>query len=127
MHTLTFRSTKELRLLAEETFKQKKFNVPYEPEKSTSEKGFYLVKDEGIYLMNAFSRKTNLVSYAVGFNPKNVKTDDQWSEMREKQQDISGDDFAEKIPLDYHQLKRIWQSKGHVTIRISDDKLEILA
>lgn len=126
MNTLTFKSTKELQLLAEETLKQKKFNVPYEPEKTTSEKGFYLVKDEGIYLMNAYSRKPNLVSYAVGFNPNNVKTDDEWSYMREKQQDVSGDDFAEKIPLDRQQLARIWKN-GHVTIRISEDTLEILA
>lgn len=126
MNTLTFKSTKELRLLAEETLKQKKFNVPYEPKKTTSEKGFYLVKDEGIYLMNAYSRKPNLVSYAVGFNPNNVKTDDDWSYMREKQQDVSGDDFAEKIPLDRQQLARIWKN-GHVTIRISEDTLEILA
>lgn len=126
MHTLTFKSTKELRLLAEETLKQKKFKVPYEPDKTTSEKGFYLVKDEGIYLMNAYSRKSNLVSYAVGFNPNNVKNDDDWSYMREKQQDVSGDDFAEKIPLDRQQLARIWKN-GLVTIRISEDTLEILA
>ena len=127
MYTLTFKNTKELRLLAKETIEQKTFNTPYEPSKKTSEKGFYLVKDEGIYLMNAFSRNTNIVSYAVGFNPKNAKTDDQWWQMREKQQDISADDFAEKIPMSCDQLKRIAQNKTYVTIRISDDQLEVIA
>ena len=127
MHTLFFFSTNELRSLAAETLKQKKFKQPYEPNKTSTQKSFYLVKDRGIYLMNAFDRKTNLVAYASGFNPDNAQTDEQRDDLYDRQQDISRDDFAESIPMTDDQLERIATSKGRVTIRFSETQLEVIA
>ncbi len=53
-HTLTFRSNKSLVKLARETITNSNFKIAYR-EKYTPEKCFYLVKDDGIYLMNAYS------------------------------------------------------------------------
>jgi len=127
MTKLTFNSNKSLKSLARETLKAKTFKQPYTNE-TIKEKGFYLVKDEGIYLMNAFELEDGktpssegLTVYASGFNPKHDKGD-----LWDRTHDISGDDFAEFIPFEEEALMRI-ASGGNVHIRLSEETLEITA
>lgn len=127
MTKLTFNSNKSLKSLARETLKASQFKVPYE-DRTTDEKGFFLVKDEGIYLMNAFKatngktpKENGFVVYASGYNPKYDKGD-----LWDRTHDISGDDFAEFIPFDEEALMRI-ASGGNVYIRLNEETLEITA
>jgi len=127
MTKLTFNSNKSLKSLARETLKAKTFKQPYTHE-TIKEKGFYLVKDEGIYLMNAFELEDGktpssegLTVYASGINPKYDKGD-----LWYRTHDISGDDFAEFIPFEEEALMRI-ASGGNVHIRLSEETLEITA
>ena len=55
-HTLNFKSNKELKSLARETLSSKVFHQPYTKE-TTEQRGIFLVKDEGIYLMDAYADK----------------------------------------------------------------------
>ena len=57
-HTLTFNSNKSLVKLARDTMKASNFKVAYR-DKYTPKKCFYLVKDDGIYLMNCYSNNPN--------------------------------------------------------------------
>ena len=75
---LRFRSSKTMKDLARNTLAKGKFRVPY-TKKTTKQKGFYFVKDEGIYVMNGYANKDpedNLVVYALGYDPH--KDDDVW-------------------------------------------------
>ena len=123
---LTFKSNKSLRKLAKETIKSSNFKIAYR-DKYTSEKSFYLVKDDGIYLMNAYQtpkgktpKTNNTVVYASGFNPK--FNDDIW----EKSYAVSSDDFAENIYFTDDQLERI-ANGGTVTVTLAEDYYEVRA
>ena len=125
MNTLKFKSNKSLVKLARETLFAKEFKTAYVDE-TTSDKSFWLVKDEGIYVMNCYlkngKRKVEHVVYASGFNPKYDKHGDLWDRTHE----ISGDDFAENIPLDISQLNRL-RSGGNLTIKLSPTTLTVIA
>ena len=60
------------------------------------------------------------VIYAQGYSPK--VGDDLWDRTHA----VSGDDFAEFIPLSYDMMDRI-EKNGNLTIRISETELEIRA
>lgn len=124
MHKLNFKSNKTLRSLAKETLNADKFKIAYSKE-TTSQKGFWLVKDEGIYLMNSYLKKpssTNKVVYASGYNPKHDKHNDLW----ERTYQVSADDFAENLPFEEEALMRI-ASGGDITINLSDTQIEVIA
>ena len=128
MHTLNFNSNKSLKSLARETLKAETFKQPY-TNKTTKEKGFYLVKDEGIYLMNAFNadngktpKQNGFVVYASGFNPKYDKYGDLWDRTHA----VSRDDFAEFIPMDEEQLMRVAEG-GKVKIKLEPTMLHVWA
>lgn len=124
MHKLNFKSNKTLRSLAKETLKANTFKIAYSKE-TTSQKGFWLVKDEGIYLMNSYLKKpssTNKVVYASGYNPKYDKHNDLW----ERTYKVSGDDFAENVPFEEDALMRV-ASGGDITINLSDTQMEVIA
>jgi hypothetical protein len=125
MNTLKFKSNKSLVKLARETLFAKEFKTAYVDE-TTSDKSFWLVKDEGIYVMNCYlkngKRKVEHVVYASGFNPKYDKHGDLWDRTHQ----ISGDDFAENIPLDISQLYRL-RSGGNLTIKLSPTTLTVIA
>ena len=124
MHKLNFKSNKTLRSLAKETLNADKFKIAYSKE-TTSQKGFWLVKDEGIYLMNSYLKKpssTNKVVYASGYNPKYDKHNDLW----ERTYKVSRDDFAENIPLEEEALMRI-ASGGNLIINLGEDIFEVIA
>ena len=128
MATLLFNNNKSLKSLARETLKASEFRVPYE-NKTTDEKGFFLVKDEGIYLMNAFSadngktpKQNGFVVYASGFNPKYDKDGDLW----DRTYAVSRDDFAQNIPIEISQLNRL-REDGKLTIKLTDEYIEVEA
>ena len=126
MTTLTFNSNKTLKSLARETLSSKEFHQPYTQE-TTDKRGFFLVKDEGIYLMDAYADKhsdsyNKRVIYASGFNPKHDKYGDLW----DRTYAISRDDFGEFIPMDEDALYRILKG-GSVKVRITDHHLEVKA
>ena len=122
MHTLKFRSKEFTRMIQHMLKNERK--IPYVDE-TTDEYGLWLVKDEGIYVMSP-SPERDIVSknkchviYARGYSPR-VK--DLW----EKTHAVSGDDFAEFIPLDERQVIRL-ENGGDMTIRLSETQLEIRA
>ena len=128
MATLLFNSNKSLKSLARETLKAETFKKPYTNE-TTKDKGFYLVKDEGIYLMNAFDsnndktpKQNGFVVYAQRFNPKYDLKGDLW----ERTHEVSADDFAEFIPMEESQLMRVAEG-GKVKIKLSPTTLEVWA
>jgi len=125
MTTLTFNSNKNLKSLARETLFAKEFKTAYVDE-TTNERSFWLVKDEGIYVMNCYlkdgKRKVEHVVYASGFNPKYDKYDDLW----DRTYAVSRDDFAQNIPLDLSQLNRL-RDGGNLTIKLSPTELEVIA
>ena len=128
MATLLFNSNKSLKSLARETLKAETFKKPYTNE-TTKDKGFYLVKDEGIYLMNAYdledgktASSEGLTVYAQRFNPKYDLKGDLW----ERTHEVSADDFAEFIPMEESQLMRVAEG-GKVKIKLSPTTLEVWA
>ena len=107
MSHLYFPNTKKLRDLAFRTLIATEFKTAFE-QKYTSNKSLWLVKDEGIYLMNCYKKteeflKKDFVVYARGFNPKTLDRGLVWDRARE----ISRDDFAENIPLNATMIKNI--------------------
>ena len=125
MTTLTFNSNKELKSLARETLFAKEFKTAYVDE-TTDERSFWLVKDEGIYVMNCYlkngERKVEHVVYASGFNPKYDKDGDLW----DRTYAVSRDDFAENIPLSLSQLNRLREG-GNLTIKLTHEYIEVEA
>ena len=126
MTRLKFNSNKSLVKLAKETIKASNFQVAYR-DKYTTDKSFYLVKDDGIYLMNAYQTpkdktpKTNsTVVYASGFNPKYNK--DVWEDSYQ----VSRDDFAENIYFTNDQLKRV-ANGGSIDISLTEDSIGVRA
>ena len=125
MTTLTFNSNKELKSLARETLFAKEFKTAYVDE-TTDERSFWLVKDDGIYVMNCYlkngKRKVEHVVYASGFNPKYDKDGDLW----DRTYAVSRDDFAQNIPLGISQLNRLREG-GNLTIKLTDEYIEVKA
>tara|TARA_Y100000114_G_C11484954_1_gene197140 strand:+ start:69 stop:461 length:393 start_codon:yes stop_codon:yes gene_type:complete len=123
-HILNFKQDKPFRdLLINTVLTKEKMKLPYE-NKYTKEKGFWLVKDEGIYLMNAFKckRKKPIVTYAEGYSPKDNDQDDLW----EKTHCVSGDDFAEFIPLSKEQYQHLlYNLNAYFRIKFSETQLEM--
>ena len=106
MQTLNFYSNQNLRNLARDTLQAKSFRYPY-TDKITKKLGVWLVKDDGIYLMNGFKlgktetpTSMNYTSYANGYNPNCYDSDELWNRTH----DFSADDFAEFIQLNQRQL-----------------------
>ena len=131
----------ELKEIAKVTLKKRKFHVPYQDfmlehghiTKEEYDKGqrtpcFTLVKDHGIYVMSGAANDKELwnkeqkkftVAYAKGFDPDQ---EDLW----DKTYAVSGDDFAEAIPLTKTQLLNI--AKGQpLRIRMSPTEIQITA
>ena len=123
-HKLTFRSNKSLVKLARETIKASNFKIAYR-DKYTPEKCFYLVKDYGIYLMEAYDttktpRENGTVVYASGYNPK--YNDNVWEDTYQ----VSRDDFADNMYFTDDQLERI-AGGGDIDITITPNSYEVRA
>ena len=92
--------------------------------KTTKQKGFFFVKDEGIYVMNSYAEKDhedNLVVYALDYDPH--KDDDVWERSWRA---VGRDDFAESIPLTDDQLTRLTEG-GHLVLEVSETSIKIEA
>ena len=122
MTTLNFSSNSTLVELAKLTKENKVFNKPYIKE-TTKQKGFYLVKDEGIYLMNAFNTRSgnnNHVIYARGYNPNTLDRDLVW----EKAHYVSADDFAEFIPLSSKAIDSLIDG-GDIKVKLTEQDITV--
>lgn len=121
MHTLKFK-TEELTTLAQATADNlgKQFRKPYSGE-STDDLGFWLVKDNGIYLMNAFKTEdgSNIVVYADGYNPNER---DCWEEAHF----VSADDFAEFVPIDDNMIKGVLEGLD-LFVGLSETEMHVTA
>jgi len=123
-HKLKFRSNKSLVKLARETIANSNFKIAYR-DKYTPKKCFYLVKDDGIYLMEAYESKTRglangTVVYASGYNPK--YNEDVWEDSYQ----VSADDFADNIYMTDDQLERV-AGGGDVEITLTPKTYEVRA
>jgi len=103
---LVFDNGEALRRLAIGTMKAEKFRIPY-TDQDTSDKGVLLVKDEGIYLMNAYAggkppNELGTVVFAESYDPN--KDEEVWERSR---QAVGGDDFGEFVPLPEIVLRAI--------------------
>jgi len=103
---LVFDNGEALRRLAIGTMKAEKFRIPY-TDQATSDKGVLFVKDEGIYLMNAYAggkppNELGTVVFAESYDPN--KDEDVWERSR---QAVGGDDFGEFVPLPEIVLRAI--------------------
>ena len=121
-HKLKFRSNKSLVKLARDTIASSNFKIAYR-DKYTTDKCFYLVKDDGIYLMNCYKdnpNKSNTVVYASGYNPK--YNDNVWEDTYQ----VSRDDFADNMYFTDDQLLRI-ANGGDINITITPTSYEVRA
>lgn len=125
MSKLKFKSNKALVKLAKETLKRDSFKIAYSKE-TTKEKCFFLVKDEGIYLMNAYLNtegtptQNGTVVYASGYNPQN--NPNCWEDTYE----VSPDDFGMNLNLTNDQLERL-ANGGNISVTLNDDYYEVVA
>ena len=124
MKHLYFPNTKKLRDLAFRTLIATEFKTAYQ-QKYTSKKSLWLVKDEGIYLMNCYKKDTeflkkDFVVYARGFNPNTLDRELVWDRSYE----ISRDDFAENIPLNASIIKNIVHGLD-LHIYISEEEIRV--
>ena len=92
--------------------------------KNHQTKNSLVVKDEGIYIMDNYvdddkrtSAEKGTVIYAKGYD---LKQDDLW----EKTYMVSGDDFAESIPLNDAQILRLIHG-ADLVIYLTDTHLKI--
>ena len=121
MHRLHFKSEEFQRMLTHMMNNPRK--IPYTTE-NTADYGLWLVKDDGIYVM-APSESRDLdnngvhVIYANGYDRNEP---DIW----DKTYEVSPDDFAEFIPLEKKQVRRVMET-GELEIGISETQLEIVA
>jgi hypothetical protein len=122
---LVFKNGEALKRLAIGTEQAMKFRIPY-TEKHTKQKGFVFVKDEGIYLMNAYAggmppNELGTVVYADSFDPNKDK--DVWNRSYEA---VGGDDFAEFIEVSQHMLTRIIHGLAKkITIDMTSDSYSV--
>jgi len=121
MHKLKFKSKEFARMIDHMVAMERK--MPYE-EETTFDYGLWLVKDDGIYVMAPCAVRDIdgdgvHVIYADGFHRDE---EDIW----DKTHAVSGDDFAEFIPLMPAQVARIRQN-GELEIHLTDTEVTTYA
>ena len=125
MHKLVFKGEGLRKLIEWSEGKEKR--LPY-TNTITKKRGLTLVKDDGIYVMASTTetfpkegQRGSFVVYAEGYDPDQ---DDLW----EKTHDVSGDDFAEWIPLQPKMVSNLKHTKNpELIIKLSETQLEISA
>ena len=120
IHYLTFPTTKKLRDLAKGTLEANEFKTAYE-DKHTNRKSFWLVKDEGIYVMSFYKGHKNIVALAKGYNPNTLDRNKVW----DKANDVSRDDFAENIPLNETMLQNLIKGQN-LHIHMNDEQIKTM-
>ena len=127
MHTLKFTQDKARTLSQMVAFMEtRQRRIPYTKEYS-DDFGLWLVEDDGIYLMSPTDEKfvntkgvVNTVVYAKGYKPTAKNKDTLW----DKTHDVSGDDFAEFIPLIPPQIANI-KKGGGIVIELSETEISV--
>ena len=109
----------ELARLAEAASQASEFRKPYTKE-TTHESGLWLVKDNGLYVMNAHEETEPKCAFANGFDPLDLE-DDPLACARA----VGGDDFAEWIPLPKKILSLLAHGRDMLKIDLSDDLIKI--
>jgi len=107
------------------------FSMPYGLQDEEAKPGFFLVHDQGVYLMSNAKKRllvdpdneksSSVVAYAEGCNPDK---DDDWYEAAVSL--VGGDDFAEFIPLAWFSLARKKKVKKFV-IKLTTKKISLAA
>ena len=129
MAKLTFKNDRKdtLARMLRHAIKNKR-KIPYVDE-YTDDYGLTLVKDEGIYLMSSAERTFkddgddfNTVVYARGYKPTKANRDTLW----DKTYAVSGDDFAEFIPLGEDMVYRVLHG-GSIVIDLEGTTLTVTA
>ena len=129
MAKLTFKNDRKdtLARMLRHAIKNKR-KIPYVDE-YTDDYGLTLVKDEGIYLMSSAERTFkddgddfNTVVYARGYKPTKANRDTLW----DKTYAVSGDDFAEFIPLGEDMVYRVLHG-GSIVIELEETTLTVTA
>ena len=129
MAKLTFKNDKKdtLARMLRHAIKNKR-KIPYADE-YTEDYGLTLVKDEGIYLMSSAERTFlddgddfNTVVYARGYKPTKANRDTLW----DKTYAVSGDDFAEFIPLGEDMVDRVLHG-GSIVIDLNETSYTVMA
>ena len=129
MAKLTFKNDKKdtLARMLRHAIKNKR-KIPYVDD-YTDDYGLTLVKDEGIYLMSSAERTFkddgddfNTVVYARGYKPTKANRDTLW----DKTYAVSGDDFAEFIPLGEDMVYRVLHG-GSIVIDLEGTTLTVTA
>jgi len=126
MHKLVFKGEGLRKLIKWSEGREKR--LPY-TDTITKKMGLTLVKDDGIYVMasttETFTKENgeegSFVVYAEGYD---LDQDDLW----EKTHEVSGDDFAEWIPLEPEMVSNLKHTKNpKLIIKLSETKIEISA
>jgi len=122
MHSLIFKNDKvgTLAKMMEHSNANKR-KLPYVQEE-TKNQGFWLVKDEGIYLMSPTEERFKEVVYARGYKPTKANRDTLW----EKTHQVSGDDFAEFITLSSNMVRNVLNG-GTITIELNETEMAVTA
>ena len=116
MSIYTF-SGKPLEDLAHSVVLNDRFKLPFQ-EEWTDRKGVWLVKDAGIYLMNAHAHAAKLVVMCDEFNA--TMSDERRDEDTDAAMEmLGGDDFAEFLDADEEVWKLV--AKGLVNLRVEMD------
>ena len=120
MHTLKFKSKEFRRMLNFMIMHERR--KPYTNEK-TDQYGLWLVKDEGIYLMSPTSErdlvndKSSHIIYAQGYSPKAKY-------LWEKTHMVSGDDFAEFIPVSEKAIDLLIKG-GDIKVKLTEKDITV--
>ena len=126
MHKLVFKGEGLRKLIEWSEGREKR--LPY-TDTITKKMGLTLVKDDGIYVMASTTEtfpkengeRGSFVVYAEGYD---LNQDDLW----EKTHEVSGDDFAEWIPLQPKMVSNLKHTKNpELIIKLSETQLEISA
>ena len=122
MHKLIFKNDKA-RTLAKmmKHSNAHKRRIPYTQDE-TEDQGLWLVKDEGIYLMSPTDDRFDKVVYARGYKPTKANRDTLWA----KTHAVSGDDFAEFIPLMSKQIDNVLRG-GDITVQLTKESISVWA
>ena len=105
-----FKSDLKLKKIISTSLKGKRF-YPYTKEEAT-ERGIWLVKDEGVYVMPSVKIEGKPpVVYAEGFGP-----DCEY---------IGGDDFVEFVELSAAQVSKLFSKDASLHVLLTETKIEV--
>ena len=107
---LEFKYDSKLKEIINTSLKGKRF-YPY-TEEEAKEKGIWLVKDEGVYVMPSVKIEGKPpVVYAEGFGPDCEYT--------------GGDDFVEFVELSPEQVSKVFSKRASIHVLLTDTQIKV--